>query len=139
MQAVRGLVWVIVLVALVWLGVGIYSSTYSRNEALRLQTEQMQQMAALRQSEADKLEAQYQLAEAQAALETAKGQREVLEAAAGTVRNNSMLVSWMLLRGDALWLILTAVVCVALGFYFGTKKKQPKIIKVRADDGMYEL
>jgi len=57
---------------------------------------------ATRQAEARarQLEAELELTRARADVETAKGERAVLESAARAVDNNTRLVTWYSLRGD---------------------------------------
>lgn len=64
-------------------------------ESLRLAVE-----AQKARAEADRLAAQVDLAQAQAAVESARGERAVLESAARAVDNNTRLVSWYATRGD---------------------------------------
>lgn len=66
--------------------------------------------ASKARAEADRLAAQVDLAQAQAAVENARGERAVLESAARAVDNNTRLVTWYSLRGD----LRALVACLAL-------------------------
>lgn len=68
-------------------------------------------------AEAQRLQAELELTRARADVETAQGERAILEAAARVVDNNTRLVTWYTLRGDlrALLAFVGALGLVAAG------------------------
>ena len=77
-----------------------------------------QNAARLAEAEARRIEAEVELTRARADVETAQGQRAVLEAAARSVDADRRLVTWFTLRGD-LRAILALVGAVGLALCGG--------------------
>lgn len=71
-----------------------------QNVAGIMETRRLEAESAQARAEADRLAARLDLTQAQANLETAAGERAVLEAAARSVDADRRLVTWYTLRGD---------------------------------------